>query len=150
MESFIINGKRVVLVLIKNTTGLNQTLSAISFDSRTKNLLFVINDNVADGTDVSWLWDSNIEMVADEDFKVRNVVCAGLRSGDIAVRVKYTGFAMDNIAIVSDLNEGIKRIIEERQRNQLCTLYLYSIIGLQKILIKMQEQNTSLMVQPEN
>ncbi|NLB87832.1 MAG: DUF1727 domain-containing protein [Syntrophomonadaceae bacterium] len=148
MESFIINGKRVVLILVKNTTGLNQALSAISYDDRTKNLLFILNDNVADGTDISWIWSSNLEVIASETFKTNKFICAGIRSGDIAVRVKYTGFDLENIILVSDLYEGIKRVIAEESETSYILSTYTALLDCRKILLKMEKQNKPLLDEP--
>ena len=53
-----------------------------------KNLIFVLNDNAADGCDVSWIWDADIDISED----VENIYAFGIRSGDMALRLKYEGF----------------------------------------------------------
>lgn len=141
MESFIINGKRVVLILVKNPTGLNQALSAIGYDNKIKNLLLILNDNVADGKDVSWIWESNLELVTKEEFKVNKCICAGIRSGDMAVRMKYTGFPQENIILVSDLSDGIKTVIEEDSETSYVLSTYTALLECRKILVKMQNQS---------
>src|SRR3972149_8430842 len=57
MESFEIDGKKAVIHLVKNPTGFNQVLEAITQNRKSKTALIVLNDNFADGTDISWIWD---------------------------------------------------------------------------------------------
>lgn len=143
MESFIINGKRVVLILVKNPTGLNQALSAIGYDSKVKNILLVLNDNAADGKDVSWIWESNLEMITKDEFKVNKFICAGIRSGDIAVRVKYTGFPQENIILAPELSDCIKTVVEEDSETSYVLSTYTALLECRKILVKMQNQSKS-------
>ncbi|SHG49629.1 UDP-N-acetylmuramyl tripeptide synthase [Thermosyntropha lipolytica DSM 11003] len=120
METFIINGKPAVLVLVKNPTGLNQTLHTLQYDKRSKDVFFALNDNAADGRDVSWIWDADVEMINDINYKM--VICSGKRSGDIAVRMKYAGVDSERIIIRTLLKEGI----EEALRSEGETAYILS------------------------
>ena len=74
--------------LIKNPTGFNQVIQEFCRDqSDQRPLVFVINDNFADGRDVSWLWD-----VAIEDIRTAGVcVASGKRAYDMALRLQYAG-----------------------------------------------------------
>jgi UDP-N-acetylmuramyl tripeptide synthase len=65
-----------------------------------------INDNLADGTDVSWLWDVDVEKLAK---RCHHVVVGGLRAGDMAVRLKYAGVPGDRIELVETVEQGIDR-----------------------------------------
>ena len=76
----------VRMLLVKNPAGFTQTVNYIqSLDVH--NLIFVLNDNDADGKDVSWIWDAQIN-ISDN---VENVYAFGVRSGDMALRLKYAG-----------------------------------------------------------
>ncbi len=108
METFHIRGKRVVLVLVKNPTGLNQSLAMLSQDTAYKNLFIALNDKAADGRDISWIWDAEVEVITAEKARILRVICSGKRSGDMAVRVKYSGFASENIIIEPSLEVGIE------------------------------------------
>src|ERR671913_1615829 len=57
--------KEVFLLLIKNPVGFNEILRTFVTTAEAKNVLIAINDNDADGRDVSWLWDVDFEMLAD-------------------------------------------------------------------------------------
>jgi len=141
MEEFNISGKRTVLILVKNPTGLNQSLAAIKNDSTPKSVFFALNDNAADGRDISWIWDADLEMLAEDDNHIGKVVCSGIRNGDMAVRFKYGGIDSSIINIESDLETGIKAALD----HALPVVYVLStytaLFDCRKILIKLQKES---------
>lgn len=95
-----------ILALIKNPTGANSILRAIESDMRTKRICFAINDADADGRDVSWLWDIDVESfllhsACDQYF------CAGHRALDMALRLAYAGVPRDQIHILHSLEQVV-------------------------------------------
>jgi lipid II isoglutaminyl synthase (glutamine-hydrolysing) len=85
MERLEIDGREIYLVLAKNPAGFNEVLRTIS-GREPLHLLVMLNDNSADGRDVSWIWDVDIETLQD---RVQSIVFAGTRSKDMALRFKY-------------------------------------------------------------
>lgn len=85
------------MLLVKNPAGFTQTMHYIR-PLKIKNLIFVLNDNPADGCDVSWIWDADIEISEN----VENIYAFGVRSGDMALRLKYGGYPLK---IISDYEE---------------------------------------------
>lgn len=85
-------GTPLLIALIKNPVGASETvrmlLNAGDSAQADLHLLIVINDRLADGTDVSWLWDADFELLAG---RVAHVTVAGTRAADMAVRLKYAG-----------------------------------------------------------
>lgn len=77
----------VKMLLVKNPAGFTQTMNYIK-PLEISNLVFVLNDNAADGCDVSWIWDADIEIGEN----VENIHVFGVRSGDMALRLKYEGY----------------------------------------------------------
>ena len=61
LEEVNINGIPTIINLAKNPTGSNVSLRILNEDNDDKELLFVLNDNIADGFDVSWIWDINFD-----------------------------------------------------------------------------------------
>ncbi len=113
LEQFELGGSSLLLNLAKNPVGANMTLRLLNQDKRDKELLFVLNDNVADGLDVSWIWDINFSIFNG----VTRVVTSGTRAYDIAIRIKCSGYDPDKITVLPDLdaaaaeifkNEGVK------------------------------------------
>ncbi len=147
MENFIINGKRTILILVKNPTGLNQTLSTLLYDTKSKNLFIALNDNAADGRDISWIWDADVEMLADVKARIVYVVSSGQRSGDMAVRIKYSGVNPGIINIKSDLKEGIELAVAGAgETNYILSTYT-ALFECQKILRKLQKDDSKIVGQ---
>ncbi len=140
MENFIINGKRAILILVKNPTGLNQTLSTLLYDQQSKNLFMALNDNVADGRDISWIWDAEVEVLAQDKARIVYVVCSGQRSGDMAVRIKYSGIDAKLINIRSSLEVGIRAATAGPGEVSYILSTYTALFDCQKILQKMQQE----------
>ena len=143
MEKFIIGGKTCLLVLVKNPTGINQSLNALRQDTAEKSLFIALNDNAADGRDISWIWDADMEKIALPETNIKQVICSGQRSGDMALRIKYTGFDTDLIQIESRLQEGIEITV-----NSNCeAAYIFStytaLFACRRILLKLQQKTAS-------
>jgi UDP-N-acetylmuramyl tripeptide synthase len=81
-------GRNLNLVLSKNPAGFNETLRTAVELAHGTSFLIGLNDRKADGTDVSWIWDVDFELLKA---KARVVVPAGSRAHDLAVRLKYAG-----------------------------------------------------------
>ena len=79
-------GRHLILVLSKNPAGFNETLRTAVDLAQGKNFVFGLNDRKADGTDVSWIWDVDFELLKDH---ATLIIPAGVRAHDLAVRMKY-------------------------------------------------------------
>jgi UDP-N-acetylmuramyl tripeptide synthase len=90
-EFFHLDGREGCLLLVKNPTGFNQVLATLALDPDPKALLFAINDRTADGRDISWLWDVDLEQLWMRPEIARAVHVTGDRAEDMAVRLKYSG-----------------------------------------------------------
>lgn len=143
MEQFQIGDKKAIQILVKNPTGLNQTLAALNTDPASKSLFFALNDNAADGRDVSWIWDAQVENIAIPGAAIKGITCSGLRSGDAALRFKYAGFNEEIIMVESDLEAGIKSClnIEAEVYYFLCTYT--TLFASRKILSRLAGNKSS-------
>jgi UDP-N-acetylmuramyl tripeptide synthase len=108
-----INGHETLIQLIKNPTGASEVLKTVDLES---NILIAINDNYADGRDISWLWDSDFEQLKDAK---KLIVTSGIRAKDMALRLKYAGIEQDRIIVEEDLKKAVEIVsksdnIEER------------------------------------
>jgi UDP-N-acetylmuramyl tripeptide synthase len=110
VETIPVDGKRVSILLIKNPAGANEVLRTLRLEGGSNgagvDLWIALNDRIADGRDVSWVWDADFELLAGG---VRRVVCAGTRAPELAVRLKYAGVDPSKLVIV----EGIERSLDE-------------------------------------
>jgi UDP-N-acetylmuramyl tripeptide synthase len=120
--------KEVFLLLIKNPVGFNEILRtfvagpvAEAGDEATKHVLIAINDNHADGRDVSWLWDVDFEMLmhARADRRVEFSV-SGIRAEDMAVRLKYAELPVTSV--IPDRKEALIKALDATPPNE--TLYV--------------------------
>jgi len=93
-ESLKIGDSTASLMLIKNPTGANEVIRTLAQEDQDLTLVVALNDQIADGRDVSWIWDADFEHLAD---RVRVVYCAGRRSAEMALRLRYGGFPEDRI-----------------------------------------------------
>lgn len=94
------------LLLVKNPASFSLSLELLRNIPALK-LILAINDNTADGKDVSWLWDSELERLNQAD--IEWVLCTGIRAKDMAVRLKY---ALDVPPGSIPAEEPIRQIID--------------------------------------
>ena len=96
-ERIQVEGRTVRLLLAKNPTGFNEVLRTLFSDSIPRHILFVLNNNIADGRDISWIWDVDFERCVGQ---VQTLVVAGSRALDLALRLKYAGIAEKDMMII--------------------------------------------------
>jgi UDP-N-acetylmuramyl tripeptide synthase len=107
--------KEAFLLLIKNPVGFNEILRTFVTGGEARNVLIAINDNHADGRDVSWLWDVDFEMLADARAEGRTgemkpFMVSGIRAEDMAVRLKYAELPVG--AVIPNREEAIKTALD--------------------------------------
>lgn len=119
MESFMLGDRRTTLNLAKNPVGANMTLRVMNEMQGDKELLFVLNDNVADGLDVSWIWDINFSIFE----RVTRVVTSGTRAYDIAVRIKCSGYDPAKIVVRPDLDAAVEELASTEGRKFVIANY---------------------------
>lgn len=105
-ERISIAGKDVVLLLVKNPAGFNQIINTHLVDDAETPALIAINDNYADGRDVSWLWDVNIERLSGS---ARAFIAGGIRGYDMALRLQYADISAET---ERDFQEAINALLE--------------------------------------
>jgi lipid II isoglutaminyl synthase (glutamine-hydrolysing) len=137
-ELIQLNGSNVLVQLIKNPAGASQVLQSITQakDSAQAPMLIAINDNFADGRDVSWLWDADFEQL--EGWK-HQIIVSGQRAPDMAVRLKYAGIPTNQIIMEPELKRALKRALSvSKDKRTLYVLPTYTcLLGLQKIFKSM-------------
>jgi UDP-N-acetylmuramyl tripeptide synthase len=108
-ERVVVGDRDAVLLLVKNPAGANEALRTLQADADGAVLLLALNDRIADGRDVSWIWDVDYETVLPH---AARVVCSGTRAADIALRAKYAGVHPDRIEIVPGRADALDRALE--------------------------------------
>lgn len=124
VERIELDGNDVAILLIKNPVGANEVLRALSGENGDLNLWIALNDRIADGRDVSWVWDADFERLAD---RTGRVVCSGTRAPELALRLKYAGFPQDSVTVRPDIGESFDRILEEAE-GQIFALPTYTAL----------------------
>jgi UDP-N-acetylmuramyl tripeptide synthase len=108
-EAFEVEGRRVEMLLGKNPAGLNQVLHTLALDASRRTVLFVLNDRIADGRDISWIWDADFEVAAGQ-FDV--AVCSGTRAEEMALRLKYADWDEGRLTIEPDIERALDLAVE--------------------------------------
>ena len=124
LEQLSVNGRAVRLVLVKNPAGFNAAIGALLETGRTPRLLAALNDRDADGRDVSWIWDADFEALAPA---IEHVVATGIRSRDLANRLKYAGVPRERLEVVDGWAGAIDRAVGATpQGDELVVLATYT------------------------
>ncbi|MBS2006897.1 MAG: DUF1727 domain-containing protein [Cyanobacteria bacterium SZAS TMP-1] len=134
-EKIVIDGKTIMVQLIKNPAGASQAVASCVKDEKAR-LLIAINDNLADGRDISWLWDADFEQLARGKAPI---IVSGQRAQDMAVRMKYAGVDQSLISTDPHLANALKHGIDSLGPGE--TLWLMPtytcLLELQKIFKSM-------------
>ncbi|CAN5462984.1 MurT ligase domain-containing protein [soil metagenome] len=111
VETIEVAGVPVSILLIKNPAGANEVLRTLALEKGSDgaegeglDLWLALNDRIADGRDVSWIWDADFELLAGS---VRRVVCAGTRAPEMALRLKYAGWPTDRIEVAGSIEGSL-------------------------------------------
>jgi UDP-N-acetylmuramyl tripeptide synthase len=106
VETIEVSGKPVSILLIKNPAGANEVLRTLTLESSNGgiDLWLALNDRIADGRDVSWIWDADFELLAGG---VRRVICAGTRAPEMALRLKYAGWPQESIEVMAPIEGSL-------------------------------------------
>lgn len=115
-------GKSLLMALVKNPVGFNEVLRMLfpveaqedpeqSRQAAPRHLLIIINDLFADGRDVSWLWDVDFEILSSEPGITGRVGVAGIRAGDMAVRLKYAGLDPSIVKLEVEIADAVDEAI---------------------------------------
>ena len=124
LEQLAIDGRTLRLILVKNPAGFNAAIGALLETGRKPRLLAALNDQYADGRDVSWIWDADFESLAPA---VTHAVVTGTRSRDLANRLKYAGVPRERVDVVEQWAGAIDRAIGATpQGEELVVLATYT------------------------
>lgn len=131
-ELIKIGGKSIQLLLVKNPSGFNQIIKTFLASQNNSPVLIAINDNFADGRDVSWLWDVDFESIRARNHQI---IASGLRSYDMALRLKYAGVLSDTI---TDPKHALTELLKRTKAGE--TAYIVptytAMLNLRRILKK--------------
>jgi UDP-N-acetylmuramyl tripeptide synthase len=103
-ETIAVGDRSLQILLVKNPAGANEVLRTLVLEPGEHDLLVVLNDEIADGRDISWIWDADMELLAG---RARRVTCSGTRAAELALRLKYAGVPVERIAVEPDLEPAL-------------------------------------------
>jgi lipid II isoglutaminyl synthase (glutamine-hydrolysing) len=133
VETIAVAGKAVSILLIKNPAGANEVLRTLRLETERDrvDLWIGLNDGIADGRDVSWIWDADFELLAKA---VRRVVCSGSRAPEMALRLKYAGWPEDSIEVVDGIEASLDRAVAESPGRLFALPTYTALLALRRLL----------------
>jgi lipid II isoglutaminyl synthase (glutamine-hydrolysing) len=133
VETIAVGPKRVSILLIKNPAGTNEVLRTLSLEAADGelDLWIALNDGIADGRDVSWVWDADFELLGGT---VRRVTCAGTRAPEMALRLKYAGWPEGAIAVEPRIAPSLDRAVAEAPQRLFALPTYTALLELHKLL----------------
>jgi len=113
MEKLGLDGRSARMILVKNPAGCNQALNFLSELDGPFQLVLCLNDRAGDGTDPGWIWDVDFETLAYEgaEGQPAALYCAGIRSAELALRLKYAGFDETLVQTAPDYDKLIDMML---------------------------------------
>jgi UDP-N-acetylmuramyl tripeptide synthase len=108
-ERIPIGDRRVLLLLIKNPAGANEVVRTLLAGDAPSCAVIALNDAIADGRDVSWIWDVDFEPLLE---RLDRLIVSGERAAELALRCKYAGMAASSIEVIPELERALDRGLE--------------------------------------
>jgi UDP-N-acetylmuramyl tripeptide synthase len=124
VETIPVGGRRVSILLVKNPAGANEVLRTLTLEDGRLDLWLALNDRIADGRDVSWIWDADFEVLVG---RVRRATCSGTRAEEMALRLKYAGIEAD-LAVDRNLGRSLDSAVAEAAGERLYALPTYTAL----------------------
>ncbi len=124
VETLVVDGRPLSILLVKNPAGANEVLRTLTLEDGWLDLWLALNDGIADGRDVSWVWDADFEVLAG---RVRHATCSGTRAEEMALRLKYAGID-GPIAVERDLGRSLDSAVAGGDGAPLYALPTYTAL----------------------
>ncbi len=154
VETIAMGDDGISILLIKNPAGANEVLRTLALEAQSApprpassqktadsaakceldagiDLWIALNDRIADGRDVSWVWDADFELLAGE---VRRVTCAGTRAPEMALRLKYAGWPEDRIAVEPEIATSLDAAVAGAEGRLFALPTYTALLELRKLL----------------
>jgi UDP-N-acetylmuramyl tripeptide synthase len=138
--------RELQILLVKNPAGANEVLRTLALEPGEHDVLGVLNDRIADGRDVSWIWDADFELLAG---RIRSFTCSGSRAGELAVRIKYAGIEPRRIRVQPELARALDEAAADGRAGSESTAPLYALptytamLALRELLVARGELSSS-------
>ena len=134
-ERIAVGDRRLLMLLIKNPAGANEAVRTVADGGSPKQLVIALNDGIADGRDVSWIWDVDFEPLLPG---LERLVATGDRAAELALRFKYAGLDSGSIEVLPALERALDRGLELTPAGgELVLLPTYTaMLALRKIVAR--------------
>jgi lipid II isoglutaminyl synthase (glutamine-hydrolysing) len=133
VETIAMDGRQVSILLVKNPAGANEVLRTLTLDDGRLDIWLALNDRIADGRDVSWIWDADFEVLAG---RVRRATCSGTRAEEMALRLKYAGVDAE-LAVERDLGRSLDAAVAAAEGERVYALPTYTaLLDLRDLLAR--------------
>jgi len=108
-ERLEMGDRTVLMLLVKNPAGANEVVRTLVSGGAPRLAVIALNDGIADGRDVSWIWDVDFEPLLE---RLERVVVSGARAAELALRFKYAGYEERALEVVPELGRALDRGLE--------------------------------------
>jgi UDP-N-acetylmuramyl tripeptide synthase len=108
-ERITAGDRSILMLLVKNPAGANEAVRTLEEGGVPPTLVVALNDEIADGRDVSWIWDVDFEPLLE---RAGTIVASGDRAAELALRFTYGGFPPDRLELVPELQRALDRGLE--------------------------------------
>ncbi|MBA2764940.1 MAG: DUF1727 domain-containing protein [Thermoleophilaceae bacterium] len=133
VERIPIARRELAVLLIKNPVGADEVLRTLSLEDGRLDLWIALNDGIADGRDISWIWDAEFELLAG---RVRSVTCSGRRAAELALRLKYAGIGVET-TVEPDIERSLDAALAQADAGTLYALPTYTaLLELRSLLAR--------------
>jgi len=124
MERIRTRGRDLSILLVKNPAGANEVIRTLALEEDPFDLWIALNDRIADGQDVSWVWDADFEALAGSPTRV---FCSGTRAEEMAMRLKYAGFETES-HVERDIGRSLDAALADGGTRPLYALPTYTAL----------------------
>jgi UDP-N-acetylmuramyl tripeptide synthase len=133
VETIDVDGKPLSILLIKNPAGANEVLRTLRLerDGNGLELWLALNDRIADGRDVSWIWDADFELLAGA---ARRVTCSGTRAPEMALRLKYAGWPTESITVEDRIASSLEHALAQAEGRLFALPTYTALLELRTVL----------------
>jgi UDP-N-acetylmuramyl tripeptide synthase len=125
VERLQVNGRELAILLVKNPAGANEVLRTLTLEHGALDLWIALNDGIADGRDISWIWDADFEVLAG---RIRHITCSGTRAEEMALRLKYAGVELDAISVEREVGRSLDSAVASGNGQPLYALPTYTAL----------------------
>lgn len=133
------DNKTLKIMLVKNPTSFNQVIEVLPSLTNKKNYscLLILNDLIADGRDVSWIWDVDFSKLKQK--KLKKILVSGIRAEDMALRLKYANISKNKkikVVLRFDIKKSVEKLLSLKQKNLFILPTYTAMLNVRKILYK--------------